>query len=85
MAWLCHVFTLFGSNRINALVPMGAIGVLSKLNWPSKTAYAESLELTLEARMRDGFGECCCMVHAVHCLLVFDLGIIIDDIGCVLV
>ena len=51
-AWFCHVLRAFGSNRMSALVPTGANGVLLKLNCPSNTAYAESLGLTCETRSK---------------------------------
>ena len=37
---------------MSARVTTGANGVLSKLNWPSRTAYAESFGLTRETRSK---------------------------------
>ena len=54
-----------GGLKIVALVPGGAHGVLSKSNFPSRDAYAESLGYTLDVRSR--FNESCpCSRSSFH-------------------
>ena len=70
---------VLGSSKISARVPGGASGVLSKLNSPSRTAYAESLLLHLALRNKlrvisacgrnshhSWSGNCGCAVHKLE-------------------